>query len=109
MVEQMPGELQGQILEGQSRAVKQFQGEDRAVDLHQRHRGGVREAGISAPAHRLQVFERYRVADKGGKHFRGQLRIRQAAQGTQLGGGETRPALGHIQPAIFPQPGQQHA
>jgi hypothetical protein len=109
MLEQMPGKLECEVLEGQSWAVEQFQREYGTIQLHQRHDGGVVEPGIGAAAHSLQIREFDRVPRKGSDDARRQFRIGQAAQRPQLRGGKHRPALRHIQPAIRCQPGQQHA
>ena len=109
VVEQAAEKLQRHVLERERRAVEQLLHEQAGVELDQRHHGGMAEAGIGVAAQRGERGERDGVADERLDHARGERVVRQAAHRAPVGRREVRPGLGHIQPAILGQTGQQHA
>ena len=108
MVEQTTEQLQGEILEGQGRAVEQLQHPLIAVQLAQRRHGVMGEHTVGFLKNPLEVRVTDAAGDKGAHHPEGQFVVRQAGPGGDLLNGKTRQILRHIEAAIAGQAGLQH-
>ena len=104
-LEHPPEKLEGEILEGQSRPVKQFEDPCVMTDLPQGCCRRMGETGIGLVCHFQQFIQGETALGKGGKNPGRGLRIAQPAQGARV---DLRPALGHEQATIFGEAGQQH-
>ena len=110
VVEQPPEQLHRHVLERQRRPVEQLQRPQVRVQLHQRRHRRVAEArAVRLAAQSLQRRERDALAHEGLHHPGRDLRIRQAAHGAQVGGGQGRPGLGHEQATVLGKPREEHA
>jgi len=107
VLEQVAGELEGKVLEGQRGAVKKFQGVQGGGELDEGDDGGVGEAGVGAAAEGLQGGEGQAAADEGGDDAGGEFRVGQAAQRAQFCGGKFRPGFGHIEAAVAGEAGEE--
>ena len=76
--------------------------------MAQRGGGGMVEVGIGAPGQPQQIGLVEAANGEGGQQSGRERRVVQPTQGPQLVSGKGRPALGHEQPAILGEPGQQH-
>ena len=107
VVEQQPDELQGDVLERQRRAVEQLGQPLAVVDLHQWHDGGMAERRVRAVAQGVEVDGVEVVTDERPDHGGGRVGVGGAAR-EHVVGGERRPRLGHVQPAVARQARQEH-
>ena len=108
-VEQPPEDLHGEILEGERRAVKQFEDVIFLADLHDRRDILVRKARVSFGGHRRQRLLVEGGSGEARQDFGGGVRIGQRADGARLARIELRPGLGHVQPAVGREPGKERA
>ena len=106
-IEQEPEKLQRDILERQRGSVEELEQPMPLVELRQRRDRGVGETAVSLAAQLQQALGRQAVTHERLHDPRRQLRIGQSAQLRDLRGGEPRPGLGHIEPAVARQPGQR--
>ena len=93
-VEHQPDKLQGQILERQRRAVKQFEQPDPLVELHQRRDRRVRERAIGPRRKRPQFVKSKTAGREQPDDAGGDFRIRQPREIAQRVAAERREPLG---------------
>ena len=108
MVEQPSDQLQGIVLEGQGRPVKQLAQPLAFVDLFQRRHRRMAEARIGLPHHGREVGFGDFAADERGHHPDGDVGIGAAPQFLDLAAAQLGPCPGHVKPAVPGEPGQQH-
>ena len=103
MLEEPADELQGEILEGQRRAVEELQQPLVGVELDERADGRVAEARVGLGAQPLQQGGLQLVARERPDDARGDARI--AAPGARAR--QRGPVLGHVQAAVAREAGEQ--
>ena len=108
LVEHRGQELHREVLEGQGRPMEQLEQPVVAGEMAQGRGGGMVEIGIGAPGQPQQIGLVEAANGEGRQQPGGERRVVEPAHGAQLVGREGRPALGHEQPAILGEPGQQH-
>ncbi|MNE09985.1 hypothetical protein D3C80_1026800 [compost metagenome] len=108
MVEQAAEQLQGEVLEGQGRAVEQLQHPLVAVQLAQRRHGVVVEGAVGFLEDLLEVGVGNAAGDEGAHHAEGQLVVRQAGPGGDFFLGEARQVFRYVEAAVAGQASQQH-
>ena len=108
VVEQATQQLQGEVLEGQGRAVEQLQHPLVAVQLTQRRHGAVGEHRVGVFEDLLEVGVRDAAGHERAHHPEGQLVVRQAGPGGDLLDGETRQVFRYVQTTVAGQAGEQH-
>ena len=107
-IEQMPDQLQRQILESEGRAVEQLQQPQPLVQLDQRGHRGVAEGAISGLSHLTQFRGRERLASEQAHDMRRKLRIRQPSKPVQCRRVQYRQGFRHEEAAILGETGEQH-
>jgi hypothetical protein len=107
-VEHQPDELQREVLEGQGRAVEQLEQPQPLVELHQRRHRRVPEDAIGARRRLTQLGGGEAVAGEQPDDAGRQLGIGQPGPAAQRLRVERRQPLGHEQPAVAGEPGEQH-
>ncbi|MNP30192.1 hypothetical protein D3C76_1232560 [compost metagenome] len=108
VVEQAAEQLQGEVLEGQGRAVEQLQHPLVAVQLAQRRHGVVVEDAVGFLEDLLEVGIGDAAGNERAHHAEGQFVVRQAGPGGDLLDGEARQVFRHVEAAIAGQAGEQH-
>ena len=105
-LEQLPDELHREVLEGERRAVEQFQQEMVGCQLHQGRAGGVAKAliGLADGAAKLGIGEG--VADKGAHDAKGGFLVGLPAKRRDLLRRQGRDRFRHIKAAVAGKPGQ---
>ena len=104
-LEQASDQLQGKILEGQGRAVKQLEQPEVLVELLQGGDRRVTEAGIGLPDQLGKRIFDHRSGNEGADHPLGQLGVGEAGEGGDLAVRENRPGLGQVEAAVPSQAG----
>jgi hypothetical protein len=95
------------LVEGERRAVEEFEQPLVVVELDQRHDGGVREAAIGLVAERLQLVAGHRVADERRHDGDRGVDIGEAGERGDLVAGHRRPCLGEVEAAIGCETGER--
>ncbi len=96
-----PGQdLHGHVLERQGGPVEQLQQPQPLIQLLQRGDGGVGEGLIGVLGHALEGSLVDLIPTEAGQDVGGQLGIAHPRIGGEVRGGELRPGLGDIEPAI---------
>ncbi|MNE12965.1 hypothetical protein D3C80_1057890 [compost metagenome] len=107
VIHQARKQLHRHILEGERRAVEEFENEIVRPDLHQRHHGRVAESGIGLVDHGLQLVIGNLAIDEKRQNLEGDFLVGFAAQGTDLFFRKGRPLARDIQAAVFCKPGHE--
>ena len=102
--EQQPEQLQGDILEGERRAVEQFEQPVAFVQLRQGRYSGVSEATIGLLAQLAQTLLCQAFAYERCHDLRREFGIRQTAKSRDFFCRKARPFLRHIQAAVAREP-----
>ncbi|MCY1437300.1 hypothetical protein D9M71_534570 [compost metagenome] len=108
VVEQTAEQLQGEVLEGQGRAVEQLQHPLVAVQLAQRRHGVVGEAAVGLFEDLLEVGITDAAGHEGTHHAERQFVVRQAGPGGDFFQGEARQVFRDVETAVAGQASQQH-
>ena len=99
-------QLHGHVLERQARPVEQLGQEGVGGKLDERHHGGVGEGGVGLFAHGVDRLARDLLAREARQDLGGHMGVGLAAEGYDLIAAEGRPGLGHIEPAVGGEAGQ---
>ena len=84
--------------------MKQLEHEIVRAELDNRHDGGMAETAVGLAHHARELAQRDRISDEWTNHFEGDFGIEPAGK---LGDSllrHSRPALGHIKPAVAREP-----
>ena len=108
VIHQPGDQLHRQILEGERRAVKEFEHEQIGVELHERRGRRVAERAIGLARHARKIGLGDGLADKRLEHFDRDFGVRAAGKTCNHVRRKLRPRFRHIKPAVAGQACEHH-
>ena len=106
VLEHLPDQLHGEILERQRRPVEQLQQVMVRPQLHQRRARVVPEPGVGAGDHVGEITLGERPGHEGPHHPNGDVLVRQARECRDIRPRQDGHVLGHVQSAVPREAGQ---